>query len=214
MVKKIGQRRFLLKNGYTDEQLNHMTPHEAHTIISEIEKSNREKRAVKAKKEKAIIDIIEKIERENHIKEMASDMDYGCTKHDIWPDDAKEIAKALIILGYQKVKPNEMVVMRDEYQNTLKDYTVLINKFDTLSENYKLCKDANETLKQNIIKYSNKIVEDVFEKINENMCLFELDITTDKHYRDGYICAISDICGRLDETKKYFFEEYLKTLFK
>ena len=29
------------------------------------------------------------------IEEMASDMDYGCIKRDLYPDDAKEIAKAL-----------------------------------------------------------------------------------------------------------------------
>lgn len=36
------------------------------------------------------------------IEEMASDMNYGCVKHDLWPDDAKEIAKALFILDYRK----------------------------------------------------------------------------------------------------------------
>ena len=42
-------------------------------------------------------------DKEKQIKEMASDMDYGCTKHDLWPDDAKEIAKALYLLGYRKI---------------------------------------------------------------------------------------------------------------
>jgi hypothetical protein len=116
MVKKVGQRRFLLKCGYTNEQLDHMTPHEAHTIISETEKANRELRKAQAKKEKAAR---EKLERENHIREMASDMDYGCTKHDLWPDDAKEIAKALTILGYQKVKENEVVIPKTEYERLM-----------------------------------------------------------------------------------------------
>ena len=38
MVKKKGQRKFLLKCGYTDDQLNHMSPSVAHNISSEIEK--------------------------------------------------------------------------------------------------------------------------------------------------------------------------------
>ena len=44
MVKKVGQRRFLLKCGYTEEQLDHMAPGTAHNIISEIEKANRARR--------------------------------------------------------------------------------------------------------------------------------------------------------------------------
>ena len=41
--------------------------------------------------------------KEERIRELALDMDYGCTKRDLYPDDAKEIAKALDILGYRKV---------------------------------------------------------------------------------------------------------------
>lgn len=37
------------------------------------------------------------------IQEMASDMNYATVKHDLWPDDAKEIAKTLILLGYGKL---------------------------------------------------------------------------------------------------------------
>ena len=106
MVKKLGQRRFLLKSGYTNEQLNHMSPHEAHTIISETEQVNRERRKAQ-------------------VREMASDMDYGCIKHDLWPDDAKEIAKALIILGYQKVKEDEIVISKKEYEELkIKQYGI------------------------------------------------------------------------------------------
>ena len=41
--------------------------------------------------------------KEERIRRLASDMDYGCTKRDLYPDDAKEIAKALDILGYRKI---------------------------------------------------------------------------------------------------------------
>ena len=51
------------------------------------------------------------------IEEMASDMDYGCTKRDLYPDDAKEIAKALYLLGYQKINKDKQVVLtREEYE--------------------------------------------------------------------------------------------------
>ena len=53
----------------------------------------------------------------NQIEEMASDMDYGCTKRDLYPDDAKEIAKALYLLGYQKIdKDKQVVLTREEYE--------------------------------------------------------------------------------------------------
>lgn len=50
------------------------------------------------------------------IFEMASDMDYGCTKHDLWPEDAKEIAKALTILGYQKINEDDIIISKKEYE--------------------------------------------------------------------------------------------------
>lgn len=43
------------------------------------------------------------MDKEERIRELASDMDYGCTKRDLYPDDAKEIAKALDVLGYRKI---------------------------------------------------------------------------------------------------------------
>lgn len=53
---------------------------------------------------------------QKQIDEMAGDMDYGCIKHDLWPEDAKEIAKALIILGYQKVGTDDIVISKQEYE--------------------------------------------------------------------------------------------------
>ena len=41
-------------------------------------------------------------DKDKLIREMASDMDYACTKHDLWPEDAEEIAKILSTLGYRK----------------------------------------------------------------------------------------------------------------
>ena len=46
MKVKIGQRRFLLRNGYTDEQIDKMTAGTAHSIISELEEKNRKIKSV------------------------------------------------------------------------------------------------------------------------------------------------------------------------
>lgn len=56
------------------------------------------------------------MDKEKQIKEMASDMDYACTKRDLYPIDAKEIAKALYILGYRKINENEVVISKEEYE--------------------------------------------------------------------------------------------------
>ena len=50
------------------------------------------------------------------IKEMASDMDFATTEHDLWPDDAKEIAKTLIMLGYRKMPEGSVVLSKEEYE--------------------------------------------------------------------------------------------------
>lgn len=55
-------------------------------------------------------------DNEKQIDEMASDMDYACTKRDLYPDDAKEIAKALILLGYRKLPKDSVVLSREEYK--------------------------------------------------------------------------------------------------
>lgn len=50
--------------------------------------------------------------KQEQINEMASDMDYGCIKRDLYPDDAKEIAKALYLLGYRKLDDHAIMVLR------------------------------------------------------------------------------------------------------
>ena len=49
---------------------------------------------------------------QEQIEEMASDMDYVCTKRDLYPDDAKEIAKTLILLGYRKLDDHAIMALR------------------------------------------------------------------------------------------------------
>lgn len=57
------------------------------------------------------------MDKQKQINEMASDMDYACVKHDLWPDDAKEIAKVLAALGYRKITEGAVVVSRAEYND-------------------------------------------------------------------------------------------------
>lgn len=48
MVKKLGQRRFLLKSGYTEEELDKMSPSIAHSLIRDMEEANRKRREKEA----------------------------------------------------------------------------------------------------------------------------------------------------------------------
>lgn len=55
MVTKIGQRRFLLKLGYTNEQLDRMSPSTAHGIISDVEKTrDKERQAIRETEEEKV----------------------------------------------------------------------------------------------------------------------------------------------------------------
>lgn len=60
--------------------------------------------------------------KQEQIEAMASDMDYGCTKRDLYPDDAKEIAKALYLLGYRKLQEDSVVLSREEYIDLSRTY--------------------------------------------------------------------------------------------
>lgn len=48
MKVKVGQRRFLLRNGYTDAQIDRMTAGTARSIISALEEKNRKAKLAEA----------------------------------------------------------------------------------------------------------------------------------------------------------------------
>ena len=83
------------------------------------------------------------------INEMAGDMQYGCVKHDLWPSDAKEIAKALIVLGYQKVKEDEMVISREEYKELKKDCADIAKHYQEMGRFYdEKCEECDRKSKE------------------------------------------------------------------
>ena len=163
------------------------------------------------------------MENKKMINEMASDMDYGCVKHDLWPEDAKEIAKALTILGYQKVGEDEVIISKEEYgrlhsieiafEEFAKPDGILISKeeYDCLKKIEKAydpfwfcsfggcegaCKECKDTCEMSIFVKERK---KFYDKFNENICIFGIK-NNNQEYVDGYTQAIADICGRLDET--------------
>ena len=60
--------------------------------------------------------------QQEQIEAMASDMDYGCTKRDLYPDDAKEIAKVLHLLGSRKLDKDSIVLTRADNEMLKSSY--------------------------------------------------------------------------------------------
>ena len=70
MVKKIGQRKFLLKRGYFESELDKMSPSEAKRIIASIEKIEHPQGQRKVYSEKeinAIKEFVEWLDKQNCI---------------------------------------------------------------------------------------------------------------------------------------------------
>ena len=53
--------------------------------------------------------------------------------------------------GYRKIPEDAVVLTKEEYEVLANQYKNLEIKYSNLSDNYKLCKDANETLKRNVV---------------------------------------------------------------
>ena len=116
--------------------------------------------------------------------------------------DGNELTLAGMI--YNKILPEDSVVLSaEEYEMLVNQYKNLEIKYSNLCDNYRLCKDANETLKQNIIITRKEIAEELYDKVNENICVFQLE-NKNQEFADGYAQAIADICGRLDQVAKQF----------
>lgn len=69
------------------------------------------------------------------------------------------------MLGYRKIPGNSVVLSRKEYEMLANKYKNLEIKYSNLCDNYRLCKDANETLKQNVITTCKKTVKEILQEI-------------------------------------------------
>ena len=113
-----------------------------------------------AKSEGAFVDLLNQEMKElqdglkqKQIEEMARDMDYGCVKRDLYPDDAKEIAKALYLLGYRKIPENAVVMTREDLNELeYKAYARGVNSFNTLHE-----KQLEKTRKGTAEKFADRV---------------------------------------------------------
>lgn len=118
-------------------------------------------------------------DKDKIIREMASDMDYACTKHDLWPEDAEEIARVLRTLGYRKC-PDDCI--REVRKGTAAAWHRII--IDRLKEMWK-----GQVLTTNnynaLVDYFNKMLKLYDDnKVKNNSrchkCIYEMHCSKDK----------------------------------
>lgn len=143
------------------------------------------------------------------IEEMASDMDYGCTKRDLYPSDAKEIAKALYLLGYRKLPEDSVVISKEEYEE-YKEFKAFMERNDW--ENIKdiettldKCQEVlYERLQQTSKKTAEKIIVDLIALAKQKQEEYK-----DMSYKSiGYNPNI----GKSFSAEWYLFEQRLKNI--
>ena len=120
--------------------------------------------------------------KQQQIEEMASDMDYSCTKRDLYPDDAKEIAKVLYLLGYRKASGSEAELqeLNIKYYNEAKDLRRQLA--DIEAENKRL----SEKLGQILLNIDT--VKEFAEKIkNEVYPFLQAKMFDEKHFITGHL---------------------------
>lgn len=83
-------------------------------------------------------------------------------------------AEALYNAGYRKIPEDSVVLSREEYEMLANQYKNLEIKYSNLCDNYRLCKDANETLKQNIIIIRKETAEKIFTELLKEKQLIDL----------------------------------------
>ena len=75
---------------------------------------------------------------------------------------SNDIAEALYDVGYRKIDEDSIVISREEYEMLANKYKNLEIKYSNLCDKYRLCKDANETLKQNVITARKETAEAIY----------------------------------------------------
>ena len=98
---------------------------------------------------------------------------------ELWNDKPKEVQDKDISdfikdINYIRSYLQDSVVLSvEEYEMLVNQYKNLEIKYSNLCDNYRLCKDANETLKQNIIITRNetaeKILRDLYSEATSNV---------------------------------------------
>lgn len=133
--------------------------------------------------------------KKEQIEELRSNIYYARSKvNGIATSD--DIAEALYDVGYRKV-PDDIIELIDMLAEGANKYKNLEIKYSNLYDKYRLCKDANETLKQNVIDAGRQKVDRLEE---ENERLKEVNRQLNADYNRSLERLKSD-CRQIDELK-------------
>ena len=78
---------------------------------------------------------------------------------------ADEVYEALYTAGYRKVPEDSVVLSKEEYEMLANQYKNLEIKYSNLCDNYKLCKDANEMSKRNVVATRKETAREILIEI-------------------------------------------------
>lgn len=171
--------------------------------------------------------------KEKRINEMSRDMCFvnSCNTKSCYVVNCETtwLAEKLIDLNYQKVSEDSIVLTKAEKQKLLHEMYEQ-GRFDALAdlekegkvvmskEEYKIWfkKDGYflgyRDGENSAVNYYETLAlpskemetaERFYNKVNENICVFKLE-NKSQEFTDGYIQAIADICGILDQVAKQF----------
>ena len=76
------------------------------------------------------------------------------------------IAQKLVEHYQPKLPEDSVVLSREEYEQHANEYKNLSIKYDQVSDKYRLCKDANEKLKQKAISASKETAKKIYTFVN------------------------------------------------
>lgn len=85
------------------------------------------------------------------------------------------IAQKLVEHYQPKLPKDSVVLSREEYEMLANQYKNLEIKYSNLCDNYRLCKDANKTLKQNIITTRKETAKKILNDLVKN-CQYTFNI--------------------------------------
>ena len=118
--------------------------------------------------------------KQEQIEEMAKIIDDRLIEANLWLGSMNKgkgywIAEKLIEHYQPKLPKDSVVLSREEYEMLANQYKNLEIKYSNRCDNYRLCKDANETLKQHIIVTCKKTAEKILNDLVKN-CQYTFSI--------------------------------------
>lgn len=83
----------------------------------------------------------------------------------LYGEQRRQIAVALYDVGYRKIDEDTVMLSKEEYTVLANEYKSLEIMYNNLCDKYRLCKDANETLEQNVIIVRKETAKEILSRI-------------------------------------------------